>query len=742
MGRWIRTARAGGAASLALLLVLLLIVGSAGGAYAEGSEDRDASAETSLAVPEDARLDELAGGIVDDTVTVFDGEIDMATLQTDALDRLASLDAADYEGPSLALALEFDPDAAFLFVRDRIGFDPYAGLLRGADGTLAARGGNSIDRALLLRKILDLMGVPAQLAFAELTEGQAEELVQRSLLPPVRPLPSATSETQAPLDWDAIVRRAGRDYAYLRAALGERIAHIGTADREAARADVRSHAWVQAFIGTDWIDLDPTMLDAQPGDRLARPSHVIEDVPVDKIASVSISLVAETYDGLSYQSTTVLSETLPAWQAADSQILLSFQPEIPGVGGSVIEALGTAGAFVPHLAVAGTDRAGRPFPVRPGRDIVSGETQGGPQVARLRLDVGIIVPGRDPVVQSRILLDRLSPGGVVETAGPISGLELLALQTDEAGPVDLQPIHHVMVSTGAASPWLNANDRADVISFMNELLVDPEAVSAYDFDGLLWPVTVANQSLVLGAERATLEALEADPRVRAFVAEPRVYIVTMSGTPDLPIVTTDLLHDPVAVLDETGAPAGSAAQAEVWYGALQAAAETEFLKRLMSGFGGGSVESVSTASAAELVAFDDPSDPALVGAPTSLLAAIDAGLVAVVPGEPAAAPGWWTVDLRDGTTRSVGREGRGWGRSASSGRGGKPISTPSRDPNRFKYKPTGRTPAPTCTAANEYTTPIGCVSLPGALAFWGVSAVVTVGFAWAVTMLWQYAIGY
>jgi hypothetical protein len=116
--------------------------------------------------------------------------------------------------------------------------------------------------------------------------------------------------------------------------------------------------------------------------------------------------------------------------------------------------------------------------------------------------------------------------------------------------------------------------------------------------------------------------------------------------------------------------------------------------------------------------------------------------VAVVPGDPASAAGWWTVDPRDGTTRSVSVAGAGFGESASIGRGGRPISTPSGDPNRFKYRPTGRTPAPTCNAANEYTTPIGCVSLPAAVAFWGLYAVVGLTIAWGVNCLWQDAIGY
>jgi hypothetical protein len=300
-----------------------------------------------------------------------------------------------------------------------------------------------------------------------------------------------------------------------------------------------------------------------------------------------------------------------------------------------------------------------------------------------------------------------------------------------------------MVSTGAASPWASANDRVNVISFVNELLLDPDRASAFDFDGLMWPVTVANEALVLGAERSTIATLDLDPRVRAFVAEPRVYIVSLGGSPDVPTVATDLVHDPVASLDEPGAPAGSAAHAELWYGAVQAATETEFLRTLMSGFGGGTVESVSTASREELATFDDVADPELAGAPPPLAAAIGAGQIAIVPGEPATAQGWWVIDPRDGTTRSVGRDGRGWGESASLGRGGRPISTPSGDPGRFQYKPTGSgTPAPTCTAANEYTTPIGCVSLPGALAFWGFYAVVTLSFAWSVNLLWQDAIGY
>jgi transglutaminase-like putative cysteine protease len=54
-----------------------------------------------------------------------------------------------------ALAGELStPEAAFEFVRDKIALEPYPGVMKGARGTLVTRGGNAVDRALLLAAIL------------------------------------------------------------------------------------------------------------------------------------------------------------------------------------------------------------------------------------------------------------------------------------------------------------------------------------------------------------------------------------------------------------------------------------------------------------------------------------------------------------------------------------------------------------------------------------------------------------
>ena len=68
-----------------------------------------------------------------------------------------------------------DPAKLTAWVRDSTAWIPYRGLLRGPVGVLMDRDGNSLDRALLLAKLLELAGHEVRLARAQLEEKVAEE---------------------------------------------------------------------------------------------------------------------------------------------------------------------------------------------------------------------------------------------------------------------------------------------------------------------------------------------------------------------------------------------------------------------------------------------------------------------------------------------------------------------------------------------------------------------------------------
>ena len=173
-------------------------------------------------LPDETTLADAVSLPVDDAPPAPETLPGLAEVRDDAAAHAMELPAADWDVDALASALSFDPEQAYEFVRDRIGFDPYEGVLRGAEGTLAARAGNALDRALLLAALLDAMGVEHRFALAELDDASVDRVLERALAAPVEPLPTPGLELTA-LDASAIATRATRDYARLREALGDRV---------------------------------------------------------------------------------------------------------------------------------------------------------------------------------------------------------------------------------------------------------------------------------------------------------------------------------------------------------------------------------------------------------------------------------------------------------------------------------------------------------------------------------------
>src|SRR5436305_8514472 len=104
--------------------------------------------------------------------------------------RITNLFNALQEAESEIPRETFDPNAVvaktgvdsakiFEWVRDQTSYIPYRGTLRGATGVLMDRLGNSLDRALCLAAILRAAGYTTQLVNAQLSDKDADALLER-----------------------------------------------------------------------------------------------------------------------------------------------------------------------------------------------------------------------------------------------------------------------------------------------------------------------------------------------------------------------------------------------------------------------------------------------------------------------------------------------------------------------------------------------------------------------------------
>jgi len=188
---------------------------------------------------------------------------------------------------SAAARLGFDRAKITEFVAG-LSWEPYAGILRDAGGTLMCGGGNSIDRTLLLQAMLEAGGEKTRLMRADVAEADGAKLVEafRKQQRKERPDP----------DLKALAEELGVDLAALetavkerrreRAALVDEVVEAGKT--EAARlaplvgaltsrsaSAPKEHVWVQVLEKGAWIDLDPSPVDLpRKGGKLLSPQEI------------------------------------------------------------------------------------------------------------------------------------------------------------------------------------------------------------------------------------------------------------------------------------------------------------------------------------------------------------------------------------------------------------------------------------------------------------------------------------
>lgn len=232
-------------------------------------------------------------------------QIDQLETGLGVLDK--AIDRSQFDIDVLAAALGPNIDAIFYFVRDRIRYEPYYGVLRGARGTLLGRAGNALDRSLLLAALLTRAGYKTEIASGDLDETKARSLVDRAF----EPTPGAANTFPNIANLDAEVARALNVDAGTLATIGEDLKRNGKIAEEALShqvdedtrelvaklggagvtlpgaipisrltAEAREHYWVRCLVSDKWIDLDSAFADAKPGQVYASLSGEFSDTAV------------------------------------------------------------------------------------------------------------------------------------------------------------------------------------------------------------------------------------------------------------------------------------------------------------------------------------------------------------------------------------------------------------------------------------------------------------------------------
>ena len=596
-----------------------------------------------------------------------------------------------YELDALVDALDYDAEQAFVFLRDAIKFDPYQGVLRGSHGALGGQAGNAIDRSLLLKEILDTMGMDSRLVFGTLSNDAARRLLSASAQAPASGEFGPLSGAQL-----AVARAALRAYNWLVSVFNDDA--IGELVTTAGIADIKNHAWVQMKKGAEWIDLDSAFPDAEIGSSYAEPERYATEPPAEDMVSMTFSVIAETLTSGQLSEEVVLQQVLSAADAERSKIFLYFQPFGAGTGRTLAEALGPDARFQPVIQVGDSRTSGKPIPgillapqqMTEAKKFFYGSDNAVTSALYLSVEARALDGNVDR--ERRVLFDRVPANRRIR--GTVDVSELQDIPKHSGTPIAFLEFHQILVSTGGSNPRTVWNDAGYAAWFPEKLKeLGDEEVTTEQF---LWQLGMFQAVYPTISEEFAIPALNDLPNARFFVGVPRVFIMTMAALQEGDEIRTqqsiDLLLDDIQVVS-AGASPKQLAQRNRWYGVLQSALETAAIGSMANAAGYGA-ESVASAfnqtqdKPVVLATVDDLKDS--VQYPARLVADLRADRV-VVHGASArqAVETWWTISPPDGSTKAMLGPGLGGGRYGGSGGSRRIGGTPSQGGN-YRILPDGR----------------------------------------------------
>lgn len=350
---------------------------------------------------------------------------------------LASLSRDGFEVDALGAKLK-TPQEAFAYVRDRIAYEPYAGVMKGAAGALLTHGANDCDRSLLLAALLAAQGLEPKIVFGTVPGNSAGAPLAGALrhtdavglMLATLPQPAAPP---APLSFAQKVRRETfahqsadrrtrmRDEARLQAELLKAVAGRISA---AAPAPPARRVWVQVAVEGATIDLDASSSEAKYGQAPASVDGTWDgNTPPDgEEHSLTVRVVRDTLAQGRLTRSEIVSHDFKSSELVNRGFRIVIAPAAAGDTAdefqvtlvSPDETLGE-GSF----RISGE----KPKPAdAPGAGGLLGGFGGGggnesdapapdSQLARLQVEIVFHSPGQPDETERRTILDRVEPQG-------------------------------------------------------------------------------------------------------------------------------------------------------------------------------------------------------------------------------------------------------------------------------------------------------------------------------------------
>lgn len=605
----------------------------------------------------------------------------------------------------LAWQLDFDVDRMFRYVADEIRYEPYAGILRGPVGTLAAGAGNSVDKSLLLAALLDASQVDYRFARGTLDATMTARIVdsmttdldgaRQAALEPLRrgseeaPAAPSAPGSDAPLsaeeeqEGEAIAAQGIERFAVARSRIQDTVAMLSDALGDAGitppsgdatslpEAEVAGHTWVEVRSGTAWKPLDPTLPATPAGAVLTTPSTTLDQLPDDLRYGVRFDVLVERVQGDELVTASVLTHDDFADRLAG--VPLEFGHITPSsfrrLGLSLSTLLGDgwidyrptldigSGAIVADGSVSIPTTGGSTDIFGTEASPGSGPAEG--EATAEWLEITVMGPGSAPEVARRTVFDRVPPNVRATGTPTVASVRPIALvDLDGSGTADFPPMRGVKEfaiatgPTGVVPPLAPSDDGLGLLAGTYHLLRD-----------------------AIGADIALGEG------ARTFLDGPNIVSVSVDIDPDATAADfgdhvrfgLDIWHRDHGVLPLLGSSM-TPATAEVVAGVADHVAERFALEMLADmpeaptgEIGVGSVFEAAAAQGIPTVVLRGTPPDALPYGPQaidSIAAALAAGDVVVIPAQPvklgdAERVGWWAIDPVSGATSDSMDDGSG-----------------------------------------------------------------------------------